>query len=137
MTTARRRGFTLLEVTAALAVLLLAATLTAQLAVWGVREVARSRSRQMAQEFAANVLESARAEHWEVLGASWAKAQHLPPSLADGGWHLTVVVATEPNNRLAKRVTVTIEPSAPGGGKPVPVQLAALFGPRTAPAEGG
>lgn len=132
-----RRGFTLLEVTAALAMLLMAATLAAQLVFWNLHEAARSRAKQEAQEIAANVLESARSLPWSELGSSWAIAQHLSPALEEQGWRLTVAVALEQRISMVKRVTVTLQPPAKSDDPAPPVQLVGLYSARTAPAQGG
>jgi len=132
-----RRGFTLLEITAALAVLLFASTVAAQLAFWVIQEISHGRASQTAQEFAANVLESARAQSWDDLGPSWARAQHLPATLQEKNWQLQITVAPEPKNRLVKRVTVDIERAEEHGRKGVAVYLVGLFSARGGPADGG
>jgi hypothetical protein len=54
--------------------------------LWVIHEVSHSRASQTVQEFAANVLESARAQNWDDLGPSWVDSQHLPPALKEKNW---------------------------------------------------
>jgi type II secretory pathway pseudopilin PulG len=91
----------MVEVTVALALLMILGVLIAQAIVWGLQERARAAAHQAALELAANVLEAARAEPWEKLDKGWADAQQAPSDMG----------AVLPDARLA--VTVTPEPKLP------------------------
>ncbi len=132
-------GFTVLEITLALGVLLLAMVLVTQVGFQSMRDRARNAARHQAEELAANVLEMARACPWEALTPEWAAAQRLPESgaehLTDG--RLTVRVAPEAGRPHLKRVTITVSWTQDGNKPARPVELVGLFGARTVPVKGG
>ena len=132
-------AFTVLEITLALGVLLVAMALVAQVGFASMRGRARNAARHQAEELAANVLEAARACPWEALTPEWAAAQRLPESgaerLVDG--RLAVRVAPETGRPLLKRVTVTISWKQDGDKPARPVELVGLFGARSATEKGG
>jgi hypothetical protein len=132
-----RAGFTVAEVTAALALLFVGLVVVAQVGVWVLAERGDTDAREAAQELAANVLESARAKPWEALTPAWAAAQRLPEPYQEKQWRLTVHVETEPSRPLSKRVTVEVDPIGMSGRSPHSVQLVGYFAARSAPAPGG
>jgi len=132
-------GFTVLEITLALGVLLVAMVLVAQVGFQSMRDRSRNAARHQAEELAANVLEEARACSWDALTPEWAAGQRLPESgaerLVDG--RLTVRVAPEADRPHLKRVTVTIAWTQDGNKPARPVELVGLLSTRTAPVQGG
>jgi prepilin-type N-terminal cleavage/methylation domain-containing protein len=135
----RQPGFTLLETVAAMALLATTMVLIAEVGLWSLHERTRSASRQQALEFAANILESARAAPFEELTSEWGVRQKLPeflpPRFRSG--KLGVGIETEAGRPNAKRVTVKLE-SASGGVMIEPqVVLTALISARSAPLPGG
>jgi prepilin-type N-terminal cleavage/methylation domain-containing protein len=133
----RRRGFTILEMTVAIALLGLAVVATAQLGVWVLAERGRDRDQQAALELADNILEAARAAGWEALTPAWAVEQRLPGIWEERGWQLAVQVAEHAKQPRTKQVTVTVRPAARRGGTARPVQLTGLFAPRSEAGKGG
>jgi prepilin-type N-terminal cleavage/methylation domain-containing protein len=134
--TEARYGFTMVEVTAALAVLGLVLLLVAGIGTWSLGEQARLGAAQVALEQAVNVLESARACRWEALSPAWAAAQRLPAELEERRWKLHVRVEPEAAHPEAKRVTVEVDwspPESPGR----PARLVGIVSTRKAPAGGG
>jgi type II secretory pathway pseudopilin PulG len=127
-------GFTILEITLALGVLMVAMVLVAQVAFESMRGRARNAARHQAEELAANVLEAARDCPWEDLTPEWAAAQRLPASgvesLVNG--RLTVRVTLEADRPHVKRVTVTVSWTQDGEKPARPVELVGLFSSRTA-----
>jgi hypothetical protein len=135
----RHRAFTLLEATVALGILATALVLVAQIGLWSLRERARSAVRLEALEWAANVLESARACPWEELTSAWGAAQHLPEPLAKRLDDAKVSVRVEPevSQPLVKRVTVQVHaPSEQRLEEPL-VQLVGFFSARSTTIAGG
>lgn len=132
-----RPGFTIAELVAALGILALAMVLVAQVSVCILGEHSRAGADLAAEELAANVLESARAQPWEALTPTWAAAQSLPAPFAERGWRLTVIVAPETGRRGVKRVTVEVDRSGGETAHPRPVRLVGLFSARLLPGPGG
>jgi hypothetical protein len=126
-----------LECVAALAVLATAATLVAQLGAWHLTARARTQERQAAQEFAANILEGARAISWNDLNPDWASSQRLPPPFEKRDWQLRVEVTPEAGQPLIKRVTVQIHRAADEATKTRLAELTGLFCARSNRAPGG
>jgi type II secretory pathway pseudopilin PulG len=127
-------GFTILEITLALGVLLVAMMLVAQVGFESMRGRARNAARHQAEELAANMLEAARACPWEDLTPEWAAAQRLPASGAESlvNGQLAVRVTLEADRPHLKRVTVTVSWTQDGGKPARPVELVGLFSSRTA-----
>jgi hypothetical protein len=127
-----RTGFTVVETVVALGCLLMAATLLVQLATWSLTERARGDTRLAAMEWAANVLETARAKPWSELTPEWAATQRLPDHLAERMLQPTAVVAVIPekDHPRLKRVSVTVRWFIAEGAKAPPVELTTLFAER-------
>lgn len=134
----RPRGFTVMEVMVAMAILATAMVLVARLGCWSLRERARSAARQLALELAANVLESARAQAWEDLTAEWAASQRIPDAWSDRltEGRLAVGVEPEASRPRTKRVIVEVHWMLDEGIESQPVRLISLFTARSAPDEG-
>jgi type II secretory pathway pseudopilin PulG len=132
-------GFTVLEITLVLGILLVAMVLVAQAGFASMRDRVRNAARHQAEELAANVLEAARAFPWETLTPEWAAGQRLPEGGADRllEGRMTVKVAPEPGRPLVKRVTVTISWTQDGDKPARPVELVGLFAARTTTEKGG
>ncbi len=132
-------GFTVLEITLALGILLVAMVLVAQAGFASMRDRVRNAARHQAEELAANVLEAARACPWDTLTPEWAAGQRLPEGSADRlpDGRMTVTVAPEKGRPLVKRVTVTIAWTQDGAKPARPVELVGLFGARTTAEKGG
>jgi len=126
----KRRGYNLMEVSAAMLILALVLPMVAQLACWSLRQRSRTLSQHAALELANNVLESARACSWPQLSAEWAAAQKIPaditPLLPDG----TLTAQVEPDKQQARRVTVTVTWSTGDPGPPRQLRLVTLLSPR-------
>lgn len=135
--TVRRAGFTIFETTVAAALLLMAIVLLAQIGVRSVTANAESRSRQVAQELAANILESARATDWPELSPKWAAAQHLPEFYEDREWRLTVKVERVAGQPHLKQVRAEVQPRSVSGAAGSPAILVGWFASRLADPKGG
>ncbi len=133
----QRLGFTVIEVVVGIGVLLVGATILAQLATWSLSQRALADTRLEAMEWATNVLENARAKAWTELTAEWAAGQKLPAELADRMVQpvATVRVEPEPGSPRLKRVTVSIRWFIAEGAKAPPVDLMTLFADRAAEAQ--
>jgi hypothetical protein len=132
-----RRGFAMLEALAVLALLTVVVTMVTEVGVWLLGERQRTLVRQEAVETAANMLEAARAVPWDELGPDWAKAQHLPESLAKlPESRLVVRVSPEPGHPRTKRVSVAIH-ARPARANPLDMEMVSLFSARSASAAGG
>jgi prepilin-type N-terminal cleavage/methylation domain-containing protein len=131
----RRRGFTVLEIMAALGLLSIAVVLLSQIAFGELAERRRQISRQEVLEAAANLLESARAGPTEAITPEWAAAQRLPGPLAQRLLDSKLKVTVEPYKSAPKlkRVKVEITWLHDKGLPARPVVLTAFYGPRTAP----
>jgi type II secretory pathway pseudopilin PulG len=103
----RRPGFTVLEVTVALAVLIILGVIVAQTMFWSLRERARLTAHQAANELAANVLEEARAQPWDKLDAAWAESRTVPSEMADLLPAGKIIVKLEPG-ATSRRITVEV-----------------------------
>ncbi len=129
----RRRAFTIIEVTVALAVVAVVSVIVAQALVWSMRERARLATKQAALELAANILEGARAEPFDKLDKTWADSQTIPSDMADLLPEGKVAVIVVPLAKEGvKRVTVEVHwqftTSVPGQS----VQLTSVFSARSA-----
>jgi type II secretory pathway pseudopilin PulG len=138
-THATRGGFTILESTLALSILVVAMAWVVQVGVESQRERSRNAARRDALETAANVLEAARARSWETLTPEWAANEMLPQAVAERlpGGRLTVRVEAEAERLLTKRVTVTIHWLSAEGKQARPVELVGFFSDRSARVAGG
>ena len=127
------RGFTTMELAAALGIMAIVMVMVAQLAAWSTLERARSAARQGALEAAANVLEEARAAAWDTLTPEWAAARRLPEEWVrlqpDG--KLDVRVEPETAAPRTKRVTASVRWGARAGVPAQEVQLVTLLAART------
>lgn len=134
----RSAAFTLLEMTAAIAVLGVVLVIVAQTSLWSLRERWRNASRETALELAANLLETARARSFSNLTSEWAKAQHLPQDLADvlPEGQLSVKVEDISKPLQARKVTVEVHWKVERN-LPESVQLTTLIAPRTSSKSGG
>jgi hypothetical protein len=134
-----RSAFTVLETVAALSILLMVMLIVAQLGTWALQERLRNGVRHQAIEYAANVLESARALPFESVTEDWASEQELPQSLTvrlhDA--KLSVHVGAEPSRPNTKRVSVEIVSSLSRTVPEPPVRLTALISARSLAAQGG
>jgi hypothetical protein len=124
-----RAAFTVMEVVVSLACLLMAATLVAQVAAWSLSERFQADTRLGTMEWAANVLENARAKPWAELTPAWAAEQKLPEQLAERMLQpvVTVSVEPEPGRPRLKRVSVAVRWQISEGAKAPPVELMTLF----------
>ena len=129
-----RTGFTILETTAALGILVVLLTLVAQVGLWSLRERTQAAARYQALEFAANILEAARACPWEELTPQWATRQRLPDDLAGllARGRLEVRVEPETSCPYCKRVTVEVYGERVATGREPGVRLVGWFSARTA-----
>lgn len=134
-----RSGFTILEVTVALAVMLMMMLVVAQAAIWTLGQRERDASRQDALETAINIMEKARVLAWKDLSAQWASAQRLPDDLTQRLGEPRLVINVEPvaSHPHTKRVTVEIKWKDKNDGVAQQVQLASLFSDRSAEIPGG
>jgi prepilin-type N-terminal cleavage/methylation domain-containing protein len=134
-----RRGFTVLETMAALAILSVAMVLAAQVGVWSLMERSRSATRYEVLEAANNILEAARVRAWTELTPNWAAEQRLPEALAERLYkgQLHVRVEPEASRPYCKRVTVEIRWTLDQAMPARPVRLIGLFGARSATAARG
>ncbi|MBX7105001.1 MAG: prepilin-type N-terminal cleavage/methylation domain-containing protein [Gemmataceae bacterium] len=121
-----RRGFTILECSIALMVLLLAASIVAEMAGWSVRERMRSEVRLAATEWAAGVLEDARQQHPPTT--EWARRQKLPADIAEryGTPSAIVTVAPEEGSDGFLRVAVKVTWQLADGKPEAPLELMTL-----------
>jgi type II secretory pathway pseudopilin PulG len=105
-----RRAFTIMEATAALAIIAIAAVIVAQAMVWSLRERARFAANHAALELAANTLEAARAEPFENLDQAWADGQGVPSEMDAvlPAGKLMVTIEDEKATPLLRRVTVEV-----------------------------
>jgi type II secretory pathway pseudopilin PulG len=129
----------LVEVTVALAIIAVLAVIVAQCIAWGLRERARTLTQQAALELAANMLEAARAQPWDLLDQAWADGQTIPADMEalfpDG--KLSMTVEPGPRGSATRRVTVDVtwqfEPHLPAQI----VQLTTLLSGRVTEKPGG
>jgi type II secretory pathway pseudopilin PulG len=131
---ALRRGFTVVETTAALVTLTVAGVLVAQLVTWLVNERIRAEQRQAAIEWAVNVLEAARSGSWAEVTPDWAARQRLPAELAarlrEPG--AAVRVDAVPGRPNLKQVTAEIHWRNTDGTPTSPVALTTRLAARSA-----
>jgi type II secretory pathway pseudopilin PulG len=132
-------GFTVLEVTVALVIMLMAMMLVTQAAIWTLGQRERDASRQEALEAAINIMEKARALAWNDISAQWASTQRLTDDLTQRLTEARLVVNVEPvaNHSHTKRVTVEIKWKDKNEGMAQQVQLVSLFNDRSAEVPGG
>src|SRR5687767_7479141 len=134
----KRLGFTLMEATAALAIVAILAVIVVQCVVWSMRERARFAARHAALEVAANVLEAARAEPFDRLDKEWAESHVVSPemdSLLPKG-AINVTIEPEKSAPGTKRVTVEVQWHF-DTEMPQKVTLSSLVAPREAKSKGG
>jgi hypothetical protein len=128
-----------METVAAMALLAIVVILVAQVGIWSLHERTRNTARHEALEFAANILESARATPFDSLNSDWGTRQKLAESLPTTyrTGKLTVEVKPEPGLPNTKRVSVQIESAAAGKIPEPPIRLTSLFSKRTLPSKEG
>jgi type II secretory pathway pseudopilin PulG len=131
-------AFTMLEMTLALAILMVAMALVAEVGFYSARDRSRSAARQDALDVAANALEAARAISWDALTPEWAARQTVPEAFAERlpGARLTMRIEREPDVPLTKRVTVSVRWLTPAGAPTRSVELVGLFNARSEPIPG-
>jgi type II secretory pathway pseudopilin PulG len=135
----RQMGFTILEITIALGLLIVVMGLVAQVGFESMRDRWRSAARRDALELAANTLEAARACSWEELTPEWAGKQQPPEVFGQrlSGLQLMVTVEPEGTGGLSKLVTVIVKWNTPEGTPARPVELVGVFSARSAGVPGG
>jgi len=99
-----------MEVTIALALLLVVGAIAAQALVWSLRERQRAAMHYAALELAANVLEEASALPFDQLNQTWADARAIPSEMADvlPEGKLRVTVDRLKDATQAQRVTADV-----------------------------
>jgi type II secretory pathway pseudopilin PulG len=133
----RTRGFTLVEVGAALIIVAVAMVLVVQLGYWSVRHRARTAARFFAVELAANVLSEAHAVPWEDLTKEWAESNRISEEALQQLSQATLTVNVEPLQAqpLTKRVTVDIQWTLVDGADSHSVHLVGLYSRRSVPSQ--
>ncbi len=128
----------MIEVTTAMAVLLMAMIFVAQMGVWNLRQRSRDSVHYLALEIADNVLESAQALPYERLDAAWAQRQKIPDGLAQRlkNASMKVQVDETPAVPHLKHVRVEIDYGVKGGIPEVPIRLEAFIGPLSSSTKG-
>ena len=130
-----RSAFTLIELTAAMALTTFALGMVAVIAAWALQDRAQHQARHRALEAAANLLETARAMPFDQVTDAWAKSQSLPEDdwLPEGKIEVSVDLE-RPN---LKRVTVIVRWLAPANRPRLDVRLVGWFAPRPDKKTGG
>jgi prepilin-type N-terminal cleavage/methylation domain-containing protein len=128
-----RNGHTLVEVTAALALIAIVGAIVAQAIVITLRERVRSAMHHSALEMASNVLEDARAMPMEQLDKSWADAQVIPSDMANVLADGKLLVTVEPlkDSPSLTRVTAEVRWQFEAGTPAHRAALTTVFGVRT------
>jgi prepilin-type N-terminal cleavage/methylation domain-containing protein len=135
----RRTGFTITEVMVALVAIAVVGVAIAQLAFFGIQELASLKAQQAANELAANILEAARTMPWERLDKEWAATQTVPADMKDLLPEGKVVVTVEEakSTALTRRVTVEVRWQFNTELPPQSVELTTVFSGRAAKQAGG
>lgn len=135
----RRRAFTLLELTVAVAILAVVIVIIAQCFSLSFRERARAASHHAAAELAANILEAARAQPLDKLDKTWADAQVIPTESADLLPQGKAIVTVEPDKSAPnlKRVQVEVQWRFEEHLPMNSVQLTTLIAARETKSKGG
>ncbi|MFL5331364.1 MAG: hypothetical protein ACJ8C4_20950 [Gemmataceae bacterium] len=130
-----RPAFTILEIGLALAMLMVGATIVGQVMVWSMAERLRIETRLQAMEWAADVLESARAAPWDKLTPEWAAQQKLPEPFSDRMKSPSVKVQVEPEEKRPhlKQITIQLQWMLPDGTREAPISLSAFIAERRSP----
>lgn len=122
---ARRRGFTLLEVSVAAAVLVMLMAVTVQMLGWAAGERRAAERRQWALQEATNVLERLTAQSWASLTAEAVASVELSPQaravLPDA--ELKIEVTSRPGPPSAKQLVVDVRWQRPAGQSVASVRL--------------
>jgi type II secretory pathway pseudopilin PulG len=134
---AKRLGYTLVEMLAASALVIVVMSFIASLAAWHFRDRAQHQARQIALETANNVLEEARASPWEALTSEWAASKQLSdnPWLPEG--QLDVAVTDEQGEKGLKRVTAKVSWIAAASRPRLDIELVGFFADRPGAKGGG
>lgn len=130
--TSGRHGFSIAEITVALAILGIMMVVVAQTGYWSMQQRLENIAKQLALEHANNIMEAARAMPFDHLDEQWAADLGLPEGkglLPDG--QLGIKVESENGVPRTKRVTVEISWARDRGLPEQLVKLVALFGSRT------
>jgi type II secretory pathway pseudopilin PulG len=130
-----RRAFTLVELTAAMALTTFALGMVAMIAAWSLQDRAQHQARHRALEAAANLLESAQTTPYDQLTDAWAKSQSLPDDdwLPEGKIDVTIDL----ERPHLKRVTVVVSWSAPANRPRLDVRLVGYYAARSDKKTGG
>jgi prepilin-type N-terminal cleavage/methylation domain-containing protein len=127
-----RAGFSIAEITVALAILGIMMVVVAQTGYWSMQQRLENIAKQLALEHANNILEAARTMPFEKLNEQWAADIELPEnkSLLPEG---QIAIQVEPEKGLprTKRVTVEVTWARDRGLPEQLVRLVALFASRT------
>ncbi len=133
---AGRRGFTLLECTAAIVILSAALVLSLQLQVAAAGQRRAAEQRQLAGREVANLMERLTAEPWSTLdsehGRQLTLSERAVESLRDA--KLTIEVTDQPTEKqvLAKRIHVALAWRGRSGELSSPVRLTSwIFAPQS------
>lgn len=122
---ARCRGFTLLEVAVAAAVLVLLMAVTVQMLGWAAAERRAAERRQWALQEATNVLERLTAQSWDSLTAEAVASVELSSQaravLPDA--ELKIEVTNRPGPPSAKQLVVDVRWQRPAGQSVASVRL--------------
>lgn len=102
-----RRGFTVVEIVAALAILAVVMTVVAQLGYFSLKQRQLTEAKQAALEVAHNVLERARTLPFAELTPEWAAKQSLPKESDDFLIRGKLEVKVQ-NEKSVRRVTVKV-----------------------------
>lgn len=124
---APRRGFSLIELTVAMALTIVVLGIVASLAVWSFRERAHHQARFIALETANNILEEARSLPWDKLTPGWAAAQPTIDDLFLPEGKIAVTVTDEPGEKGLKRVVAKVVWRASADRPPLDVELVGFF----------
>ena len=128
----RRRGFTLIELTVAAAILAVLIAIVMQCISVSFRERARAASRHAATELAANLLEAARGQPFDKLDKTWADAQVIPTETAAllSQGKVAVTIDSEKGVPNAKRITAQVQWRFEEHLPMQRVQMTTIIGPR-------
>jgi Tfp pilus assembly protein PilE len=134
-----RRGYLLMEMLAATALVMILVALGAQMLQASARQRLAMRHRQAAMEEAANVLERVAARPWPQLTPAALGRERLSEDTREAlsGGSLSIELAPEAGPPAARQVLVTVTWREPPAEEPLTVRLAAWrYAPTAAAAAG-